>query len=306
MDHLGLLACFARVAELSSFSAAARDLRTTQSRISRSVRQLEEHLGAQLLTRTTRRVALTPEGAEYLERARTILRAVESADESIGTRARSLNGRLRVFASVSLGRKWVVPRLQEFLHMHPRLEVELVLDDRRRDLVEERIDVALVVGPQKSSTAKVRLLGDIGFVLCASPRWLLGKTIRHPRDLENVESVIYDGALLFDRVTLESRGRRSEVALRGRFRTNSSDALLAAAVCGLGLLAAPRWLVAAELAGGALVEVLPRFRPVETIALFALVAPSRTPATARVERFIAFFAKALRADGLFENARKRE
>ena len=166
MDRIETMRHFVRVAGLSSFSAAARELGTTQSNVSRSVRLLEEHLGAKLLQRTTRHMSLTPEGAEYLEHAVLILESVEAADSAVGMRAKGLAGPLRVFAPVSLGRQHVVPRLAEFMREHPDLEVELILDDWPRDLIRERIDVALRVGPLSDSTEHARLLGAF-----RSQRW---------------------------------------------------------------------------------------------------------------------------------------
>lgn len=298
MDRFLAWSHFARVAELSSFSAAAKDLGTTQSNVSRSVRLLEEHVGARLLARTTRRMTLTPEGAEYLERVHAILGAAEDADHSVGKLARSLGGRLRVFAPVSLGRKWVVPRLADFLHLHPNLEVELLLDDQPRDLVEERIDVSLRVGPQPDSNARLRLLGNVDFAIVASPAWLRGRKVKTPADLGAAEAVVFAGTITLGRVTLARGKERVEVPLAGRFRTNSSEGILAAARAGLGFLVAPRWLVVDEVDSGALKSVLPSWTVAQVLPLYASFAENRTP-PARVERFIEFFGKALRADGLF-------
>ena len=297
MDRIETMRHFVRVAGLSSFSAAARELGTTQSNVSRSVRLLEEHLGARLLQRTTRQMSLTPEGAEYLEHAVRILESVEQADSAVGTRAKGLAGPLRVFAPVSLGRQHVVPRLAEFLREHPDLEVDLILDDWPRDLVRERIDVALRVGPLPDSTEHARLLGRVPLAAVASPRWLRRKTLRSPSDLSSHPCVVFAGPITLDSVTF-ARGTSSiEVALRGPFRSNSSEAILAAAQAGIGFAVAPRWLVSEAIAEKALKEIFADWRIAEPLTVHAVYGGTRTPPS-RVTRFIEFFAYALHADGI--------
>jgi len=296
VDQLIALRHFVRVAERRSFSAAARDARTTQSTVSHAVRQLEEHLGAQLLQRTTRRVSLTDEGAAYLERARRVLADLEDADASIGRRARSVTGTLRVFAPVSIGRLYLVKRLAELVKNEPQLEVELVLDDRPRDMIEGRFDVALRVGPLADSTARVRRLGDVERV-CVAARSLVPTTPDDPAKLAALPAVIFDGPVTIDSVVLERGGQSVAIALAGRFRTNSSEAMLEALLAGAGWTVAPMWLVQEALRKRALVRLAPAWHVPSRLPLFALYPEGRAPPR-RVRVFLDLLEHALHADGV--------
>ena len=260
------------------------------------MRQLEDHLGAQLLQRTTRRVSLTDEGAAYLERARRLLADLEDADASVGRRARSLTGTLRVFAPVSLGRLYLVRRLAELVATEQQLEVELVLDDRPRDLVEERFDVALRVGPLADSSARVRRLGEVERVVVAA-RSLLPHVPQDPGALANLAAVIFDGPVTVDSVVLERGDQRVPVVLRGRFRTNSSEAMLEALLVGAGWTVAPMWLVQEALRKRALVRWVPAWHVPSKLPLFALYPEGRAPPR-RVRVFLDLLEHALHADGV--------
>jgi len=257
------------------------------------VRQLEAHLGAQLLQRTTRRVSLTDEGAAYLERARRVIADLEDADASVGRRARSLTGTLRVFAPVSLGRMYLVKRLAELVKAEPQLEVELVLDDRPRDMVEERFDVALRVGPLADSSARVRRLGDVERVVVAA-RSLVPHVPQDPAALKDLPAIIFDGPIVVDSVVLERGAQRVQVALHGRFRTNSSEAMLEALLAGAGWTVAPMWLIQDQLRKRTLVRWVPAWEVPSKLTLFAVYPEGRAPPR-RVRVFLDLLEHALAA-----------
>jgi DNA-binding transcriptional LysR family regulator len=169
-------------------------------------------------------------------------------------------------------------------------------------LVEERIDVSLRVGPQRNSNARLRLLGNVDFALVASQRFLRGRKIKLPAHLETVPSVLFAGEVTLEHIRLVRASQTVDVALHGNFRTNSSEGILAAAIAGLGFMVAPRWLVIDEIAKGTLEQILPAWKVSNLLPLYASFAENRTP-PARVERFIEFFGKAFRADGLFVKER---
>jgi DNA-binding transcriptional LysR family regulator len=289
VDQLIALRHFVRVAERRSFSAAARDARTTQSTVSHAVRQLEEYLGAQLLQRTTRRVSLTDEGAAYLERARRVIADLEDADASIGRRARAVTGTLRVFAPVSIGRLYLVKRLADLVNDEPQLEVEL-------DMIEGRFDVALRVGPLADSSARVRRLGEVERVFVAA-RSLVPTTPTDPAQLAALPAVIFDGPVTIDSVVLERGGQSAAIALTGRFRTNSSEAMLEALLAGAGWTVAPMWLVQDALRKRALVRLVPAWHVPSRLPLFALYPEGRAPPR-RVRVFLDLLEHALIADGV--------
>jgi DNA-binding transcriptional LysR family regulator len=299
MDLFEAMQAFVRVAERSSFTGAAKDLRTSQPHVTRAVQQLEARTGSQLFTRTTRRLALTDVGRAYLDRCRAILEAVEDADDSVGGRAGTLRGELRVFAPVSLGRAWIVPRLSEFLARHLELSIHLLLDDRPRDLVEERVDVAVRVGPLASSTQRVRKLGEVERLLVGAPSyWKKRRRPRTPAELEGEAWLIFDGTVRVDQARCVRADVEVEVGFTGRFSTNSSEAIQEALRLGQGLCLAPYWLVAADLAAGRLERVLPEWRTPPALPIYAAYPETRAP-TEKVRRFVDWLAESFEGDGLF-------
>lgn len=301
MDHLDAIAAFVRAAERGGFSAAARDLGVSQPHVTRAVAQLEGRLGVRLMNRSTRQLTLTDEGRDYLDRCRTILVTVEDSDESVGARATTLRGELRVFAPVSLGREWIVPRLTEFLGRHPALSVRLVLDDRPRDLVEERLDVAVRVGPLESSTMRARHLGDVQRLIVASPDYFANRRLARPaqpRDLEGHEWLIFDGPIRVDHVRCVKDGEAVEIACAGRFISNSSEALQEAVLRGHGLCLVPYWLASKALASGDLEHVLPDWGIDPSLPL-SVVYPATRSSSEKVRRFIDWLVYNLHAEGVF-------
>ncbi len=298
MDRLLAMSHFLRVVERGSFSAAARDLRTTQSNVSHSLQQLESYLGARLLHRNTRHMALTAEGGEYLKRARQILEDVEDADSTIGKRAKALGGTLRVFAPVSLGRQHVVPHLARFLAQHPALDVDLVLSDWPQDMLVERRDVAIRVGALADTADRRRLLGKVPLVAVAASNWRRGKSLKTPADLARHSCVCFNGPQPLDTAIFVRQEMRHEVRLSGRFHSSSSEAILAATRAGLGFSIVPRWLVSESLAQGGFSLLFPHWKINEPLAVTAVFPETRKP-TARVLHFIDFLTECFEAARLF-------
>lgn len=302
MDLTNAMAAFVRAAERGGFSAAARDLGITQPHVTRAVQQLEDRLGARLFNRTTRRLALTDEGLDYLDRCRSILSAIDDADQSIGRRAQTLSGHLRIFAPVSLGRALLLPRIADFLARHPALDIDLILDDQPRDLIEERLDLGLRVGPLPPSTLRARRLGAADRFVVATPGYWAGRgRPGRPEALEAHESLIFDGAITLDRVAMTCAGESVSVPLRGRLRTNSSEAILAATRLGLGVCVAPDWLVGEDLAASRLERVLDEWRVVPSLPIFVTYPETRAP-TEKVRRFVDWLVVRLQDDGLLRAA----
>jgi DNA-binding transcriptional LysR family regulator len=175
---------FSRVAERESFAHAADELDISRAAASGHVAALEKHLGVRLLNRTTRRVSLTAEGADYLRRCRRILDEVQDAEETLrGSRSKP-QGLLRVDVPVAFGRYLLLPALPEFTRRYPDIELDIRLNDRMVDLVAERVDVALRVGPLQQSGLVARRVAQITVVTCASPAYLAERgEPRTPEDL---------------------------------------------------------------------------------------------------------------------------
>ena len=303
MDLIDAISAFVRAAERGGFSSAARDLGVTQPHISRAVQQLEDRLGARLFNRTTRKLVLTDEGLDYLERCRSILSSIEDADQSIGSRAQTLVGQLRIYAPVSLGRAMLVSRVGEFLSRHPQLDINLVLDDRPRDLIEERLDLGLRVGPLPASNQRSRHLGDADrFVVATPDYWDRHDRPETPQHLEAHESLIFDGTITLDRIEMAREGEMVSTPLRGRLRTNSSEAILAATRIGLGVCVAPNWLISEDLATGRLERVLAGWRVIPSLPIYVTYPETRTP-TEKVRRFVDWLVFSLRGDGILGSSR---
>jgi DNA-binding transcriptional LysR family regulator len=221
MDRLRALQAFVRVAELGSFTAAGRELRVTQSQVSRAVRELEREVESQLFTRSTRRVVLTPEGQRYLHGVRDALRTLDAANDAVRTDSRAVSGTLRVTAPAELG-EYLTPVMTALIAEHPALSIDSLLTDRLVDLIDEGFDVAIRVGPMAPSALRARRLGTNLAVLCASPAYARAHELpRHPRDLREHAFVLFTGKRNPERLTLvDGRGHAAQVRLAGRLRTN--------------------------------------------------------------------------------------
>ncbi len=229
--------------------------------VSRQVAALEAELGARLLHRTTRALTLTEAGRRYFERASRILLDIEEADASVGQLQAAPRGLLRVNAPMSFGFLHLAPAVPEFLGRHAEVEIEMTMNDRFIDLVEEGFDVAVRIGSLEDSSLVARRLAPIRRTVCASPAYLAKHgTPRCPDDLRAHECL---GNINLGRAQ-EWRfeapdGRPWPVEVRGRLRANNGDALRAAALKGLGLAYLPSFIVGCDLQSGALVSVLDGF-----------------------------------------------
>jgi DNA-binding transcriptional LysR family regulator len=277
MDQLAALRALRRVVELGSFTAAADALGISHTIVSRQVRQLEEHLGAQLLNRTTRRFALTDAGRDYYEATREVLDLLDEADRGAGRHQAEPTGTLRINAPMAFGTIEVAQWLPGFMAQYPGLQVDMVCNDRMVDLIEDGFDVALrLARGLQDSTLVARRLAASSVLLVASPDYLR----RHgaptvPSDLGQHNCLVYTAALRASEWTLaDAAGGEHTVAVRGTLQANTNVALRAAAVAGLGIANAAAFIVREELERGTLVEVLPGYRP-RPRELYALYPQSR-------------------------------
>ena len=277
MDQLAALRALRRVVELGSFTAAADALGISHTIVSRQVRQLEEHLGAQLLNRTTRRFALTDAGRDYYESIREVLDLLDDADRNAGRHQAEPTGTLRVNAPMAFGTIEVAQWLPGFLARHPGLKVDLVCNDRMVDLIEDGFDVALRLARSlPDSTLVARRLAASQVLLVASPDYLR----KHgapatPADLAQHNCLVYTAAARASEwILVGPDGTEHAVAVRGTLQANTNIALRAAAVAGVGVANAAAFIVREELERGTLVEVLPGYRP-KPRELYALYPQSR-------------------------------
>ncbi len=250
------LELFARVAQTGSFSQTARELGLTQPTVSRTISALEREVGAALLVRTTRAVALTEAGVGYLSRIEPILAALAEANQAVSG-ASKVRGRLRVAMPLSVGLREVIPRLPAFTAKHPELHFDLVMEDLRQNLIRDGIDVAIRIG-RLVDTAVARKLGTNCRLLVAAPDYLgRAGTPKFPRDL--VRHLILRGpaGLPSGGIEFNRRGRKVRIRLHPRVTFNNNEGGTAAAIAGLGIMVTGELGARAELASGALVRVLP-------------------------------------------------
>ncbi len=269
MGHIDFNAAFilVRVVQEGSFRSAARALGLPKTTVSRKVAELEEHLGAQLLLRTTRTLALTDAGAAFVEEAEAAIARLEAAEAAVSELQREPRGKLRVTTTVPLGERLLAPIVAAFLEAHPGVELTLHLTDRRVDLVAERFDVALRTGALPDSTLVARLVGSSVYRLVASPDYLARHGIPlHPSDLTGHSCLRFTQLGTAVRTTWPfGKGKHAtEVPVHGRLVSDDFVALRTAAEQGLGIARLPMVVVHSAVRAGRLVHLLDEFAPPPT------------------------------------------
>lgn len=303
-DRLQELAVFIRAAESGSFSRAAGELGLSQPSVSRIVGELEARLGVTLLLRTTRRITLTHAGELFLERAREILAGLEEAEDA-ARGLDSLRGLIRLALPVIYGTREVIPRLAEFLAMHPQLRVEMTVSDERQDLVAEGADVAIRLGTLEDSVFGARKLGTLERLLVASPAYLQARgKPKTPADLTSHDCII--GPRAFSRASWTFRKGDTVISVdvTGRIRTESGPAVFTSVMSGLGITITSSAMCAAEVRTKQLVPLLRDYKldPVDVHAVF----PGGPRPSAKVRAFVDFLAARLKdADDKLDNERLR-
>ncbi|WP_412528308.1 LysR substrate-binding domain-containing protein [Burkholderia lata] len=296
MDHLQAMRIFARVAHLGSFTKAAEQLQLPRPTVSNAVQYLEKHLKVRLLQRTTRRVALTAEGATYYERCMRLLADLDDAEtlfEDAGTTPR---GAIRVDLPERFALNQVIPALPGFHARYPDLRVVIGTTDRFVDLVADGIDCAVRVGAMSDTSLVARRIGELAQINCAAPAYLERHgTPRSPDELPDHVAVGYFSSrtgreLDWEYADMDS-GQLHAVKMRSVVSVNSSQAYLACCLAGLGLIQAPREGLGPLLADGSLVEVLPEWNA-EPLPV-SVVFPTGRHLAPRVRIFVDWLAETL-------------
>lgn len=269
------MTCFARAVETGSFSAAGRDLGLGQPNVSRYVAALEDHLQTRLLHRSTRKLALTPEGERYYADIRRILDAVDESESSFRNNV-DPSGLLRVACPTALAHAFVLPHVPAFLERYPRLTLDLQINDRYVNLVDEGIELAIRIGHLEDSALRARRIGLYERVFVASQDYLAKRGVPHtPDDLRDHDCVIY--TLLSSGATW--RFRDIDIPVSGRLRVNSPDAVRAAVTAGLGVGHGPEWLFEEGLKSGRLQLILTGYTapavPVQIVYVANRLLPTR-------------------------------
>jgi DNA-binding transcriptional LysR family regulator len=293
MDTLEAMSIFVRVVERGSFSAVARELRTTQPTISKHISALEQRLGGRLISRSTRRLSLTDEGQRYYRQCREILAAVDNAEHSFQTGREVVAGPLRVASSVSFGRQQIAPRLKDFLMLYPEVSVDLQLNDQNVDLVSEGVDVAIRIGDLKDSGLIARQIGLTRRLTVAAPAYLEQHAAPlTPEDLCGHNCVLFNLLEQFDTWSFDAG--LHNVRVHGTVRSNNSEAIRQMVLSGLGISLSPSWLYREDIKAGRVVRILPDHSP-SSLPVHA-VSPANRRESARVRAFVDFLAQAFAQD----------
>jgi DNA-binding transcriptional LysR family regulator len=296
MDRLATMEAFVLVVDTGSFSAAARRLNVGQPAVSKTIAQLEDRLGVKLLARTTRGLTATEAGLNFYERARRSIEEAEEAELSARTAGSSLTGRLRICAAVTFARIHIIPRLPEFLARHPELEMEVVLDDRNIDLVQEGIDVALRMGRLVDSTLTARRIASSSHAVLATPTYFARSSEpAKPGDLAGHEAVIYDQRGGGSTWPFQRDGTQIAITLKGRLRVTAAEGLRAAVLANAGLAIVSEWMFAPEIADGTVKVVLKDWQ-LPRMDLWAVFPAGRT-ATAKARTFAEFVREVMYVPG---------
>ena len=291
MDRFEDMQAFVAVVETGSFTAAADRLDSAKSAISRRVSALEERLGAQLLRRTTRRINLTKTGRSYYERSARILADLNEAESAVAQEHGELRGTLRVALPLSFGVRHMCEPIAEFSRRHPRVDFDLDFNDRRIDLVEEGVDLAVRIGRLADSSMIARRLFEARTIVCGSKRYFDEHgTPQTPDDLRDHRCLVY-GNLADPRkwVCKDAAGNRIQVDVNPSMTATSGDFLCAAASQGLGIAMQPTFIAGEAISRGELVPILTNYEwPVSPA--YAVYPPTRH-LSYRVREFIDYLAE---------------
>lgn len=285
MDQLRQMSIFARVAETGSFSAAARALGVSNSVVSKYVSGLEEKLGVTLIQRNTRHLVLTDIGRGYLERCLRIMSDVEEADRAASNQHAQPQGTLRVNSALSFGLRHLGPVISQYALACPEVTVDITLDDRRVDILEEAYDLAIRVGELEDSSMIARKFASVRRVCAASPAYIERYGMpRTPGDLEDHNCLTYARGGWSEPWLVEGKDGPVLIDATGSIYSNNGDLLLAAAVEGAGIISMPDFIVWDSIKAGRLVRLLKDYTFPE-VGMYAIYPPTRH-LSAKIRTFV--------------------
>jgi DNA-binding transcriptional LysR family regulator len=287
MDRALEMQVFCTVVDKGSFVGAADILAMSKAAISRYVSGLEDRLGVRLLHRTTRRLSLTDEGRQFYHQAREVLTMMDAAEESVSSSAPEPSGLLRINAPVSFGVIHLAPVWAEFMRLYPKIELDISLNDRIVDLVEDGFDAAVRIARLENSSLVGRRLASTRMRLCAAPSYLdTHEPIRALADLTEHGVIAYTNFASGNEWQFEGPQGHESVLTRSILRCNNGDTCRSIALAGGGVSLQPSFMVAEDLRRGALVEILPEYQSVE-LGIYA-VYPTRKHLAPKVRMLINF------------------
>lgn len=291
MDTLTSMRVFATVVEARSFTAAATRLAMStamamaMAMASKHVQHLEEHLGTRLLNRTTRSLSLTDSGLAYFERCSQILADIDESEAEAVNLTAQPHGTLRVTMPVSFAVRHLAPMLSRYMQQYPEVHLDLFLSDRRTDLIDNGLDLALRIGPSPEPTLIARRLATDRMMICAAPDYLLRHgTPQVPEDLARHNCLLYSYAAIGNEWRLQGGDGEHVVKAGGSLRINNGDLLNQMAIAGHGIICQPEFLVRAEVEAGLLDEILQGYT-MSPIGIYAVYS-SRKHLSAKIRSFV--------------------
>jgi DNA-binding transcriptional LysR family regulator len=292
VDLLGALQSFVRVVDTGSFSAVARQERTSQSTVTRQISQLEDHFGVRLLHRTTRRLGLTHDGQDLLVHARHLLDSVQGMEAALGRHRSATVGHVRFGTSVAFG-LFLATRLPELFAQHPGLSVDLVMRDGPIDMIEERLDIASQSGTPPDLSVIARQVGTYGRIAVAAPAYLALRGVpERPEALADHDCLVHARAADAADWPFDGPDGPFSVTVQGPFSANDSAAVHQAALAGLGIAMVPEIQVSDDVRHGRLVQLLKAWGVPRTAAF--IVYPSRRNLAPRTRVVIDFAVEQVR------------
>jgi DNA-binding transcriptional LysR family regulator len=302
INRSGEMAVYVRAVELGGFSAAARALRMTPSAVSKLVARLEKRLGARLIHRSTRKLLLTAEGQTFLERAQRILADLDEAERAVAVGAVP-RGLVRVNCYVPFGLHRLLPLIPRFTAAHPEVRLDIVLTDRVVDLMDERADIAIRVGPMSPSQLIARKLGQTRMAVVAAPAYLTRRGVpKTPYDLGAHNCVAFNFARSYDEWPFVVDGAQLSLAARGDVVVSDGEISRRLALAGQGVVRLSLFHIKADIDAGRLVPVLEAYNPgdVEEVSVVYVGHGGRLPA--RVRAFIDFLVEEVTLDVVPESS----
>ncbi|THK33740.1 LysR family transcriptional regulator [Ensifer sp. MPMI2T] len=268
MDRLDAMRVLLAVVDAGSLSAGSRRLNAPLPSVSRKVADLERHLGANLIIRTSRNLQLTDAGREYVESARKIIAELEEAERRASGEYQAPRGMLKITMPVEFGNRYVLPIALSFLEKYPEVSLNLLSLDRPIDIVSEQVDIAIRLGELADSSLVAVKAAEFRLLTCASPAYLLRRGLpQHPSDLPNHDGIMFNNRAFF--WTFNIDGKRVDAVPRNRIEVNTAANCVAAALSGAGIARLFDYQIPDELSSGALVPILNEYagapRPIHIV-----------------------------------------
>ena len=291
MDRLQSMRVFAKVVEQGSFVAAGTALEMSNAVVTRHVADLEKHLGARLLNRTTRRLSLTETGKSYLDRVRQILQDIDDADGLAMSNSARIAGSLRLYSHLAFGQLQLAQMLPLYAAQYPDVELDVTLSDRTPDLVEEGFDIGIFIDLQKFDGSMIaRKLGSSEIMLCASPTYIATHgTPRTPADVSQHHCLNFAYEQLRHHWMISDGDQMRSIPIKSKLVSNNGDLLRQCALAGMGILIRSSFTLGDDLRTGRLVRLLPEHHLGRLAVVMAY--PSRRFLSAKVRSFVEFISQ---------------